>query len=154
MTLIVILFVAGVLLIAAEVILPGGIIGLAGGGCLVGGIAVAYNEYGASGAFIASAVALALVVFALVIEFKVLPKTRLGKGMFLNDSIQASSSYSKGDDSMIGMEGETITALGPTGFVRIEGKKLEASSRAGFIDKRERIKVIGRDNFRIIVSKL
>jgi membrane-bound ClpP family serine protease len=142
MTLIVILFVAGVLLIAAEVILPGGIIGLAGGGALVGGIVVAYGEYGASGAFIAAAVAVVLVVAALIVE------------LFLRDSIDSSSSYSKGDDSMIGSEGETITPLGPTGFVRIDGRKLEAASRSGFIDKHERIKVTGRDNFRIIVSKL
>ena len=154
MTLIVILFVAGVLLIAAEVILPGGIIGLAGGGALVAGIIVAYNEYGASGAFIAAAVAVVLVVGALIIEFKILPNTPMGQRLFLKNSVESTSTYSKGDDSMIGAEGETITALGPTGFVRIDGRKLEAASRSGFIDKHERIKVTGRDNFRIIVSKI
>ena len=154
MTLVIILFLAGVVLIAAEVILPGGIIGIAGGVALIAGVVTAYEEFGANGAFIAAAVATLLVIGALVIEFKILPQTKMGQRLFLKDSIKASSKYSKGDDSMIGAEGEALTALGPTGFVRIAGKKLEAASQSGFIDKNERVKVTGRDNFKIIVSKI
>jgi membrane-bound ClpP family serine protease len=38
--------------------------------------------------------------------------------------------------------------------VRLGGKKLEAASKSGFIEKNEEVKVTGKDNFRITVSKL
>ncbi len=154
MTLVLLLFIAGTFLIAAEVILPGGIVGLLGGGLIVGGIVAAYSEFGISGAVIGSAVALLLLIAALYIEFKILPKTRFGKGMFMDESIEGKTTYSKADDSAVGQIGETATALGPTGFVLVNGTKFEATSRSGFIDKHERVKVTGRDNFRIIVSKI
>tara|TARA_B110000305_G_scaffold155893_1_gene172575 strand:+ start:280 stop:744 length:465 start_codon:yes stop_codon:yes gene_type:complete len=154
MTAVVIFFIAGVLLIAAEVILPGGIIGLIGGLLLFGGVATAYSEFGVQGGFIAAAVALVLVLVALYFEFKILPKTKMGQRLFLKKSIQTSNQYSKGEDEMIGLKCETITALAPTGFVRLDGAKIEAASRSGFIEKNERVEVTGRDNFRIIVSKI
>lgn len=154
MTTIVILFMAGIILIAAEVFLPGGIIGLIGGAAMLGGIFTAYSEFGSQGAFISSAIALGLVVLALFFEFKILPKTRLGKGLFLNKTIKGVANYSKANDDTVGQTGETVTALGPTGFVMLNGVKFEAASKSGFIEKNERVKVTGRDNFRIIVSKI
>ena len=44
--------------------------------------------------------------------------------------------------------------LGPTGFVMVNGKKLEAFSKSGFIEKNTEVRVTGRDNFRILVSKI
>lgn len=154
MTIIIILFLVGILLIAAEVFLPGGIIGLMGGAAMLGGVVMAHSEYGAQGAFIASAVAILLIILALFIEFKILPKTTMGQRLFLSKSVESSNQYSKGEDDMIGKECQTITALMPTGLVMLDGLRLEAASRSGFIEKNERVKVTARDNFRIIVSKL
>ena len=147
MTMIVILFLAGILLIAAEVFLPGGIIGMIGGAAMLGGIFSAYSEFGPQGAVISSAIAIALVILALFLEFKILPKTGLGKRLFLEKSVKASAKYSKADDDAVGQICDTVTALGPTGFVMLNGVKLEAASKSGFIEKNERVKITGRDNF-------
>ncbi len=154
MTTVVILFVVGVILIAAEVFLPGGIIGLFGGAAMLGGIYSAYGEFGPQGAFISAAIAVLLVMVALFFEFKILPKTALGKRLFNKETIKESAQYSAAGDDAVGQVGETATALGPTGFVMLNGVKLEAASKSGFIEKNERVKVIGRDNFRIIVAKI
>ncbi len=154
MTTIVILFLIGIILIGFEVILPGGIIGAIGGISIVAGIAVSYTEYGMNGAFIAGAAAVALVAISLYIEFKILPNTKLGKRFFLRDSVEGSVKYSRADDEVIGQVCETATALGPTGFVIVNGTRVEAASKSGFIDKNEQVKITGRDNFRIIVSKI
>ena len=61
MTTIVIFFVVGVLFIAAEVFLPGGIVGAIGGLVIIGGVVQAYSEFGAQGAFIAAIVAVLLL---------------------------------------------------------------------------------------------
>lgn len=154
MTVIILLFLVGVVLIGSEVFLPGGIIGAIGGAMMIGGIVVSYTEFGAFGAFVATIVAITLVVLALFFEFKVLPKTPMGKRLFMSGSIKASTKYSRAGDDVVGQTGRTLTALGPTGFVFLDGKKLEAASRSGFIEKNEEVKVTGKDNFRIIVSKI
>ena len=151
---IVLLFLAGVALIGSEVFLPGGIIGAIGGALMIGGIAVSFTEFGAFGAFIATIVAITLVVLALFFEFKILPKTPMGKQLFMSGSIEDSTTYSKAGDDVVGQTCRTVTALGPTGFVLLNGKKLEAASKSGFIEKNEEVKVTGKDNFRIIVSKI
>lgn len=154
MTTIVIFFVVGVLFIAAEVFLPGGIVGAIGGMVIIGGVVQAYSEFGAQGAFIAAIVAILLLVAALYFEFKVLPNTRLGSRLFLKDSVKARADYSDAADDIIGQICTTVTALGPTGFIMVNGKKLEAFSKSGFIEKNTEVKVTGRDNFRILVSKI
>ncbi len=151
---IVLLFLAGVVLIGSEVFLPGGIIGAIGGALMIAGITVSYTEFGAFGAFIATIIAVALVVLALFIEFRILPRTSLGKRLFMSRSIEASTTYSKAGDDVVGQTCRTVTALGPTGFVLLNGIKLEAASKSGFIEKNEEVKVTGKDNFRIIVSKI
>jgi membrane-bound serine protease (ClpP class) len=74
--------------------------------------------------------------------------------LFLNKTIKGVSNYSKASDEVVGQVGKTVTALGPTGFVLLDGVKLEAASKSGFIEKNEQVKVTGNDNFRIIVSKI
>ena len=154
MTTIVIFFIVGVLFIAAEVFLPGGIVGAIGGLVIIGGVVQAYSEFGAQGAFIAAIVAVLLLVAALYLEFKVLPNTRMGSRLFLKDSVEAETGYSQAADEIVGQICTTVTALGPTGFVMVNGKKLEAFSKSGFIEKNTEVKVTGRDNFRILVSKI
>ncbi len=154
MTVIVLLFIGGVVLIGSEVFLLGGIIGAIGGAMMVGGISISYTNYGALGAFISTVIAIALVVVALFFEFKVLPKTAIGKRLFMSASIQSATKYSNAEDDVIGKTCHTITALAPTGFVLLDGKKLEAASKSGFIEKNEEVRITAKDNFRIIVSKI
>ena len=154
MTVIVLLFIVGVVLIGSEVFLPGGIIGAVGGAMMIGGIVVSYTDYGALGAFVSTVIAITLLVIALFFEFRVLPKTAMGKRLFMSGSVQDSTKYSSADDDVIGKICHTVTALSPTGFVLLDGKKLEAASKSGFIEKNEEVKVTGKDNFRIIVSKI
>lgn len=154
MTTIIIFFVVGVLFIAAEVFLPGGIVGAIGGLVIIGGVVQAYSEFGAQGAFIAAIVAILLLVVALYLEFKVLPNTRMGSRLFLKDSVESRVDYSGAADDIVGQICTTVTALAPTGFVVVNGKKLEAFSKSGFIEKNTEVEVTGRDNFRIIVSKI
>ncbi len=154
MTVIVLLFIGGVVLIGSEVFLPGGIIGAIGGAMMIGGIAISYTDYGAFGAFLATVIAIALVVVALFIEFRILPNTAMGKRLFMSASVQSSMTYSSAEDDMIGKTCRTVTALAPTGFVLLDGRKLEAASKSGFIEKNEEVKITAKDNFRIIVSKI
>lgn len=150
MNAIAILFIAGVILVGFEVVVPGGVLGVLGGIALFGGVAVSFYDYGLSGGVIAFFGALGLVGVVLWVEFFLLPKTALGRRMFLQTAITGTSGPTV--ENVVGQSGKTITALAPSGYVQIGGKQYEAFSRAGFVEAGAAVKVIDADNFRLIVT--
>lgn len=153
MSIIVGLIILGLVFIFFEVIVAGVLLGILGAGSIIAASVLAFQSYGimpAFGVFMASLVA---VVIMLIFELKWLPKTKIGKRMFLETSVEAQSTETLGTDALIGKIGETQTTLAPSGRVVIEGKEFEGFSQDGLINKGEAVKVVGRDNFRIIVKK-
>lgn len=155
MTLIVLLFILGVLFLAVEVIVPGGILGSLGGLMLFGGCVMAFIDYGTGGGLIAVLVAVALTISALFIEFRVLPRTAVGKRAFLTSEITAvTSPFGAAEQELVGKSGEALTMLSPSGYVIIQGKRYEAFCQSGQIAAGTALEVIGVDNFRLIVSPI
>jgi membrane-bound ClpP family serine protease len=152
MQLIILLFSAGVLLVSAEVFVPGGIIGALGGLCMLGGTLLAFVEFGPGGGLAALSVAFAALAISLYVEIRILPRTKHGRKLFLAASISGTSSPPPGGAELVGKTCEAVTPLGPTGVVLLDGKRYEAFSRSGFIDVGQRLQVSGYDNFRLIVS--
>ena len=79
MTILILLFAVGILLIAAEVIVPGGVLGSLGALLMFGGCVVAFNTFGNAGGLIAVLAALTLGGLAIYFEFWYLPRTKWGK---------------------------------------------------------------------------
>ena len=154
MTLIIALFAAGIILIVAEVFVPGGILGILGSLCVIVGIFFSYADYGTEGALIAGSAALVVTVIMLYFEFKVLPKTTIGQRLFLKKRIEGRSQKALGGEEIVGKVAKTVTPLAPTGVVLFEGVRIEAASKSGYIDRGEEVKITGKDTFRIIVSKI
>jgi membrane-bound ClpP family serine protease len=153
MTLIILLFSLGVVLIAVEVIVPGGILGTLGGLMMFGGCVVAFVEYGTPGGILALAVALVLIVSALFIQFRLLPKTRIGRRAFLTSQITGvSTRFGSEAQELVGKAAEAITMLSPSGYILVDGKRYEAFSQIGQIPAGTHLKVIAADNFRLIVT--
>lgn len=147
------LIILGLVFIFFEVIVAGVLLGILGAAAMIAASILAFQAYGvmpAFGIFMASLVA---VVIMLIFELKWLPKTKVGKRMFLEKAVDAQSTETLGTDALIGKIGETQTTLAPSGRVVVEGKEFEGFSQDGLINKGEVIKVVGRDNFRIIVKK-
>lgn len=154
MSVLVMLFIIGAMLLAAEVIVPGGILGILAGVTLLAGVVLAFVEHGPQGGWIAVAAAVVLVSFTLWLEFKVLPKTRIGRKLFLDAQNHTSSQPALAEaENVIGRDGVADTTLAPSGYVTVEGKRYEAYSRSGLIAKGEPLRVVGLDNFRLIVQK-
>ena len=155
MTIIILLLALGLVLIAFEVILPGGILGAIGALLMIAGCGVAFYEYGRNGGLITTGIALGLAVIFLWIEFKILPKTKLGKKAFLIKRITGvSSAYDDKAKSLVGKTGEAMTTLSPSGYVRIDGQQYEAFCQSGHTEAGTPVKVVDTDNFRIITTKI
>jgi membrane-bound ClpP family serine protease len=153
MTLIILLFALGIVLVAVEVIVPGGILGAIGALMMFGGCVMSFVEYGTLGGIIASAIALALAVLALYLEFRILPKTAIGKRAFLTKQVTGvSAAFGKEANELIGKSGEALTMLSPSGYIRVDGKRYEAFCQSGQAPAGTPLQVIGADNFRLIVS--
>ena len=58
------------------------------------------------------------------------------------------------DEHVIGKEAETITDLGPSGFILFEGKRYPARSRGVYIDRGIRVLVIGGEGAHLIVKEI
>lgn len=154
MNAIVLLFTIGLILLAFEVLVPGAILGIMGGMALLAGVITAFLTHGVSGGLTAFAIALALVGLMLYIEFAIIPKTALGKRLFLRSAVVATSQPPAGTSELVGREAEALTTLAPSGYVSVGGQRYEAFSQSGMVGRGEKLRVVGFDNFRVIVSKI
>ena len=153
MTLIVLLFTLGIVLITVEVIVPGGILGAAGAVLMFGGCVMAFINYGTGVGFTALLAALAVGILALYIELRVLPKTKLGRRLFLTSEISAvSAPVGRDAVNLAGKAAEALTMLSPSGYVRVDGRRYEAFCQSGQAPAGAALTVVGADNFRLIVT--
>lgn len=154
MTLIVLLFLVGIVLIAAEVIVPGAILGTLGGLSMAGASVLAFFQFGSGGGFIALAIAFTIAAIALYLEFRVLPKTKIGKRAFLTEQVTGvAAAFGEEALKLIGEHAEAVTMLSPSGYVLIAGRRYEAFCQSGQAPAGSDLEVIGADNFRLIVTQ-
>lgn len=154
MDLIVLLFLLGIVLLVAEVFMPGAVLGIIGALSMVAGCVVSFSQFGTTGGLLATAAALVLLGLALWLEFRVIPNSRLGRHLFIRETVSSTSQAPVGNDSMVGSEGDTVTVLAPSGYVLVGGRRYEAFSSSGHLEAGTRIRVAGHDTFRLIVTKI
>jgi membrane-bound serine protease (ClpP class) len=151
---IIILFVTGALLLAAEIFLPGAVAGILGALALLIGSVLSFQEFGFAGGLAASGGALALVVLMVYIELVVLPKTSFGRKLVVNATVSATSQPPPADlAAVVDKPAEALTTLAPSGYVLIDGRRYEAFCRSGHVAKGATLRVVGVDNFRVIVTQ-
>lgn len=153
MSLIITLLVATFVLVAFEVILPGGILGVIAVICLIAATIITFMDYGiwaAAATFAGSGVGLIILV---VIEFKLLANTSVGNAFFLKETITGRSSPEI-KESLVGKAGMALTRLNPSGKVQVEGKTYEANSQDGYIDAEQTVTVVAQNNSKLMIRKL
>jgi membrane-bound serine protease (ClpP class) len=153
MTAVILCFVIGIVLLALEIILPGAILGIAGAVCMLAGVFLSFGTFGGSGGIIATLFALLALGVTVYLEFVWLPKSRLTKHLAAGTTNDATSQPPLAGADVIGREATAQTVLSPSGYVTVQGKRFEAYSQSGHIGAGERLRVVGLDNFRLIVTK-
>ena len=149
------LFIAGVLLVAAEVVVPGAILGVLGGLFLIAGVFAAFVQLGPVEGAVATGVALVIGAVTLYLEFVLLPKTRLARTFSMSETVAGRSQPELAErNTVIGREAVAVTLLAPSGYVEVEGRRYEAFCRSGQADLGARLRVVELDNFRLIVTQI
>jgi membrane-bound serine protease (ClpP class) len=150
---IVILFAAGVVLLALEVVVPGGILGIIGGVLMLIGVLISFEQFGFQGGALAAALALGVVGIVFYLEFVLLPKSRLARMFSMTATVAGTSQPVVADRALIGRRAVAVTALVPSGVIECEGRRFEAFSRSGHVAAGAAIDVVDLDNFRVIVTQ-
>ena len=145
----IIFLVVGLLMIFAEFFLPGGIMGVAGAlFCVVGLILFAVASPSIPLTIGVFVVMIVLLIFLGRFALKRVQKS----GVYLS-SDQEGYRASRFASELVGMEGQVVANLKPAGHVEIGGKRYQAVSRMGYLDKGTKIIVIGGEGAHLIVKK-
>lgn len=155
MTAVLTFFLAGVVLVAVEVLVPSGLLGIVGGLCLLAGVVTAFLQLGTMGGAIATGLALLIGAVTLYLEFVLLPKTRLARKFSMTETVAGRSQPEVADRAaVVGREAVAVTALAPSGYVDLGGRRYEAFCRSGFVAANARVKVDDVDTFRLVVTQI
>ncbi len=153
MNAIVLLFLIGVTLLAAEIFLPGALAGIIGAIALLAGSVLSFREFGLAGGLIASTGALVLLGLMIYLELVVLPRTKFGRRLVVQSTQDATSQPMPAEAAaVVGRTGVALTTLAPSGYVSVENRRYEAFCRTGLAAKGATLKVVAVDNFRLIVT--
>jgi membrane-bound serine protease (ClpP class) len=151
----VLLFLAGLILLAIEFFVPGfGIFGIAGLASIL--LSVFMTLGGGIGALniMATGTVAAVVVFLILLRY--LPSSGLWNRLVLKNELKTEQGYTASDNltQLIGMEGVVLTLLRPAGSVRIGEQVFDVVSEGRFVEPGARVKVLGVNGNRIVVRAI
>jgi membrane-bound ClpP family serine protease len=148
------LFLVGIVLLAGEIVTPGLVLGVLGAVAMFAGCAVAFARFGAATGGLATLTAGGLLAITLYLELVWLPKTRFGRKLVVHAASDAVSQPPVAErEAVVGKSAEALTTLAPSGYVSVGGRRYEAFCQSGHAPKGAALRVVGLDNFRLIVTK-
>ncbi|WP_249292174.1 NfeD family protein [Metabacillus flavus] len=151
----VLFFITGMILLIAELFLPGGIIGLAGVAAIGYSMIISADNPVWMG--ISIGIAAAVCIIASILLTKVFgKKMKFFKKFILNDAVDTKSGYisNRSRVELIGKTGICLTALRPAGTVEIDGERVDAVSEGTFTEKGKQVKVVKTEGIRVVVREL
>lgn len=148
--LIFVLFAAGFLLIAAEVFVPGLIVGTLGFLCLVASVGLVFYHHGTFAGTVAAVAVGTVSVGGMVIWLNIFPKTFIGRRIVLGRSVASEPPQGPG---LVGLSGVATTDLRPSGLARIDGKRVDVTAVGEFLEQGSAVVVVAADGLRVAVRR-
>lgn len=150
---IIILCLVGLLMVFAEIYVPGAILGTLGALCLMAAVGAAYYEYGFGvGSTMLVGVSI-LSLASVALGLKIFPNTPLGRQLQLQSAID-SPKDTPDFSSLLGRQGVAITSLRPSGAARIGDQRIDVVSQGGLIEKDTPVVVIQTEGARVVVRAI
>ena len=155
----IVLFIAGALIAVLETILPsGGLLAVASLASLGGSLYCAYQLSGVAMAVVAALEAI-IIPTAVVLTFKWLPRTKMGRDLMLSPAKRTSAHESgiaglASDESapLIGATGRAATMLRPSGTAEIGGKRVSVVTNGEMLTEGTTLKVVHVEGNRVVVE--
>jgi len=156
----ILLLIAGIVLMAAEAMIPsGGLLGVLAGIAFIASLILAFQESPGTG-FLFLAIAAVCVPTAVILGLNILPKTPIGKRLILEPPTPTSDSLSQNFASvaeqdfsqLLNKTGKTVTPLRPSGAIEIDDQRYSAVAEGDLIDDDVEIVVIKVEGNSIVVE--
>ena len=147
--LIISLIVIGLLFILAEILfIPGGILGIVGGGIVGYGVYLSYDQFGST----EGNITLAATSVFIIAGFVYVIRNKTWKKVSLADEIVGKASSDLPDDIVVGLKGKSVSRINPMGKVRFLGELYEVSTMGDFIDEDNEVEIVHIKNNKIVVK--
>ena len=150
------LLVVGFLFVFFEFFIPGGVLGITGALLMAVGIFICFKEKGAEFGWIVLISALSVSIIAVIIGFKLIPHSPLGKMLILDRGVSKEAGVvAQADDAseLMSKEGVAETDLRPTGIATIEGRRIDVMADGEYLEAGARIRVVEVASNRIMVRQ-
>lgn len=142
---IVALLAAAMVLFLLEICTPSfGLLAVMGIGALAAAGWLAFGINTVFGVILCIAMVIGAPVYAASLV-KLLPKTPIGRRLFLRKARDASGEGTPRTDlyeSLVGRTGTAETQLRPAGVIRVDGKRIDALAEGDIIEKGETVKIV------------
>lgn len=136
---IVVLAILGLVVLFAEILMPGfGLFGILGTISLFGSLVLTYRLYGMV-TFLIMLAAMVVIFFAMVYVAK---KSGLYNKVILKDRQEAKDFDESVLQGLLGQVGITQSTLRPFGVAEFDGKMVDVCSQGDFIDRGEKVQVV------------
>ncbi|OMF34270.1 serine protease [Paenibacillus sp. FSL H8-0548] len=151
----VVLFVIGIALLIIEIFVPSfGILGILGSAALVAGVVTAASD--PMTAFISIVIALVAAIILISIYVRMNRTKGIWNKFILRDKLTTEQGYLSADvkDSLLGLEGTTITPLRPAGTVQIGDNRVDVVTSGEFVDANRKVKVVKAEGTWVVVKEI
>ena len=141
----------GLMLLAIEVFVPGGVLGGFGALSLLVAVGAGFAAFGPQGGSLA---AVGLIVFGglfFAIWIRIFPSTPMGRVLTLKKSGQDFKADPATSPVTLGSTGIAHTHLHPAGIALLGGTRVDVVAEAGFISEGTPVKVIKIEGHRVVV---
>lgn len=151
----IILLVIGLGLMIAEFFVPGGVAGILGLAAVLGSILLAGGDLKTTAIAILIAMIAATAGMVIIVKFFG-KRLHLFKRLILSDATDTKSGYVSAVNrpELVGQVAMTMTALRPSGSIKINDEWIDAVSDGRFIDSKKQVKIIKVEGARIVVREL
>jgi len=147
-----VLLITGLVLVGAEIFVPGGVLGAIGGLSLLGACAAGFKAFPGYGGYVATAIVV-LTGLAVALWIRLFPRTRIGRKMTLSGDLQSAKATEDGLNALAGKNGEALSDLRPAGFAMFDGQRVDVVTQGGMIRKGEPVRVVQVEGNRVVVSR-
>lgn len=146
------LLLAGLLMIGVEIFIPGGVVGILGGSCLLAAMVVGFVQFPYPYGLISAAGILFASLVGVYLWITVLPRTWPGRRLTLQRDGSDFRLSGKDPDQLTGKDGIAQSTLRPSGVARIHGRRYDVVAEDGaWIEEGTPVRVISVRGSRIVV---
>ncbi len=147
-----ILLCVSLFLLVLEFYLPGGIMAILSGVIYLVALYQALTLFDGPHLSLFMIVSLLAPIFVIYCTIRRIRKSGDKNTFYLSKS-QEGYQGAEFDESLIGKTGVAVTDLGPSGFIHIDGRRVQVLSQSGYLEKGTSVVVLGGRGAYLVVQK-